>query len=119
MRAHTQELRRQVLCAVDEGMSRDEIIEQLHVSRASIKRYLKQRRETGNVQPRPIPGRPNVKGKALQAQLTQQLFANPGATLVEHCQIWEAEQGLQVSSATMRRAMLAMGWRRTPKAEQT
>lgn len=119
MRAHSQELRHQVLRALDDGMPRNEMIEQFHVSRATIKRYLKQRRETGDVQPRPIPGRPNVKGKALQAQLTQQLLAHPGATLIEHCQIWEAEQELQVSSATMRRAMLALGWRRTSNVEQT
>ena len=92
-------------------MPRDEIIERFHVSRATIKQYLKQRRETGNVLLRPIPGRPSIKGKALQAQLAQQLVANPGATLLDHCQIWEAKQGMQVSSATMRRAMLAMGWR--------
>ncbi len=60
MRAHSQELRQRVLRAVDEGTSRAEIIERFQVSRATIKRYLKQRRETGNVQPRPIPGRPNV-----------------------------------------------------------
>src|SRR5947207_262744 len=113
MRAHSQELRHRVLRAADEGKSRAEIIERFHVSRATIKRYLKQRRETGNVLPRPIPGRPKVKGKALQTQLAKQLAANPGATLAEHCQIWEAEWGLQVSSATMRRAMLAMGWRRS------
>ena len=100
-------------------MPRDEIIERFHVSQATIKRYLKQRRETGNVLPRPIPGRPSIKGKALQAQLTQQLVANPGATLADHCQIWEAKQGMQVSSATMRRAMLAMGWERTSATEQT
>jgi transposase len=99
-------------------MPRDEIIEQFPVSRATIKRYLKQRRETGNVLPRPIPGRPSIKGKALRAQLPQQLVANPGATLADHCQIWEAEQGMQVSSATMRRALLAMGWRRTSASER-
>src|SRR5690242_2749816 len=119
MRAHSQELRHQVLRAVYEGMPRDEIIKQFHVSRATIKRYLKQRRETGDVLRRPIPGRPSIKGRALQAQLAQQLAAHPGASLVEHCEIGETEQGLQVSSATMRRAMLAMGWRRTPTTEQT
>src|SRR5690242_17697881 len=112
MRAHSQELRQQVLRAVDEGTPRDEIIEQFHVSRATIKRYLKQRRETGNVLPRPIPGRPNVKGKALQTHLAQQLEAHPGATLADHCWIWETEQGMQVSSATMSRAVRAVGWRR-------
>ena len=119
MRAHSQELRHQILRAVDEGTSRDEIIERFHVSRATIKRYLKQQRETGNMLPRPIPGRPKVKGKALQALLIKQLEANPGATLAEHCWIWEREQGIQVSSATMRRAILAMGWGRTSAPERT
>jgi transposase len=67
--------------AVDEGMPRDEIVERFLVSRATIKRYLKRRRETGDVLQRPIPGRPKVKGMALQAQLAHQLTANPGATL--------------------------------------
>jgi transposase len=113
MRAHSQELRHRVLRAVDEGTSRAEIIERFRVSRATIKRYLKQRRETGNVQPRPIPGRPNVKGKALQAELVRQLEAHPAATLADHCWIWETEHGTRVSSATMSRAIRAVGWRQT------
>ena len=117
MRAHSQELRQQVLCAVDERTSRDEIIERFHVSRATIKRYLKQRRETGNVLPHPIPGRPKVKGKALEAQLVRQLEAHPGATLADHCWIWEREQGMQVSSATRSRAIRAVGWERTLGSE--
>jgi hypothetical protein len=53
-----------VLRAVDEGRSRAEIIDIFQVSRATIKRYLKQRRETGTVVPRPIPGRPSKKRAA-------------------------------------------------------
>ncbi|MBO0781125.1 MAG: hypothetical protein J2P37_20085 [Ktedonobacteraceae bacterium] len=98
---------------MDAGTARNAIIDQLHVSRSTMKRYLKQRRETGTVLPRPIPGRPSIKGKALQTHLLSQREAHPGATLDEHCQIWEAEQGMQVSSATIRRAMLAMGWKRS------
>jgi transposase len=99
-----------VLRAVDEGTSRTEIIERFQVSRATIKRYVKQRRETGNVQTRPIPGRPNVKGRALQAELARQLETHPAATLAEHCRIWATEHGMQVSSATMSRAIHAEGW---------
>lgn len=105
-----------MLCAVDEGKSRTEIIERCQVSRATIKRYVKQRRETGNVQPRPIPGRPNVKAKALQAELARQLETHPGLTLAEHCQIWETEHGMRVSSTTMSRAMHAVGWIRTKRS---
>src|SRR5579871_861590 len=113
MRALSQDLRQQVLRAVDEGTSRAEMIERFQVSRATIKRYLKQRRETGNVQPRPIPGRPNIKGKALQTELARQLEAHPAATLADHCHILETEHSMQVSSATMSRAIRAVGWGRT------
>ena len=37
-----------------------EIIERFQVSRATIKRYVKQRRETGTVLPRPISGLPHA-----------------------------------------------------------
>jgi transposase len=99
-----------VLRAIDEGTSRTEIIERFQVSRATIKRYLKQRRETGSVLPRPIPGRPNIKGRALQAELARQLETQPAASLAVLCQIWETEHGMQVSSATMSRAIHAVGW---------
>ncbi len=36
MRAYSQDLREHVLCAVDEGKPREQIIELFHVSRATI-----------------------------------------------------------------------------------
>jgi transposase len=110
MRAYSQDLRRQVLRAVDDGQSRAEIIELFQVSRATIKRYVKQRRETGTVLPRPIPGRPSKKGAALQMGVQELLEAHPEASQQEYCQWWEAEYGMQVSRATMSRAIHAMGW---------
>ena len=112
MRAYSQELRQQVLRAVDEGQSRAEIIDHFQVSRATIKRYLKQRRETGNINVRPIPGRPSKKFAPLQAGLVAQLQAYSDATLETHCQIWEQEQGLRVSPTTMGRAIRRVGWTR-------
>src|SRR5581483_7666523 len=110
MRAYSQDLRQQVLRAVDNGPSRDEIIELFPVSRATIKRYVKQRRETGAALPRPIPGRPSKKGAALQVGVQELLEAHPEASQQESCQWWEAEHGMQVSRATMSRAIHAMGW---------
>jgi hypothetical protein len=65
MRAYSYELRQRILSAVDQGKSRAEIIKTFDVSRATIKRYLKLRRETGDVKPKAIPGRPAKKGAAL------------------------------------------------------
>lgn len=112
MRAYSQNLRQQVLRAVDDGKSRAEIIELFQLSRATIKRYVKQRRETGTVLPRPIPGRPPKKGAALQMGVQELLEAHPGASQQDYCQWWEAEHGMQVSRASMSRAIHAIGWMR-------
>jgi transposase len=85
------------------------------VSRATIKRYLKLRRETGEAGAKAIPGRPSKKGAALQAGLQSQLEAYPDATLAEHCQLWETMQGIQVSTATMSRAIRHLDWTRKKK----
>ena len=45
MKAYSLDVRDKVLRAVDQGYPREEIIKLLGVSRATIKRYLKQRRE--------------------------------------------------------------------------
>jgi transposase len=115
MRAYSQDVRQQVLRAVDEGKSRVEIIERFQVSRATIKRYVKQRRETGTVLPRPIPGRPSKKGAALQRGVQELLEAHPDASQEEYCQWWEAEHGMPVSRASMSRAIHAIGWTRTKR----
>jgi transposase len=112
MKAYSRDLRERVIRAVEEGRPREEIIHLLGVSRATIKRYLKQQRETGDLSPKPIPGRPATKGDALQTDLWGQLEANRDATLPEHCQIWEATHEQQVSAATMGRAIKSLGWTR-------
>src|SRR6266567_4829903 len=104
MKAYSQDLRQRVLRAVDAGQSQSEVAETFAVSRASIKRYLKQRRETGHVLPKAIPGRPAKKGAVLQAHLRAQLEAHPDATREEHCRLFQAEHGIEVSTASISRA---------------
>ena len=98
--------------AIDEGQARAEIIERFQVSRATIKRYVKQQRETGNVLQRPIPGRPPRIGTALQMGVQELLEAHPDASQNEYCQWGEAEHGMPVSRASMSRAIHAIGWMR-------
>src|SRR2546427_3907864 len=112
MKAYSQDLRLRVLRAIDAGASQSQVAEQVAVSVATIKRYLKARRETGHVEPRPITGRPAVKGAALQAGLLEQLQAHPDATREQHCQMWEATHKIPVSTASITRARQALGWTR-------
>jgi transposase len=51
-------------------------------------------------------------GAALQEGLRAQLEAHPDARLEDHCRLWEEEQGMQVSTASISRAIARLGWTR-------
>jgi transposase len=112
MKAYSVDLREKVLRAVDQGYARKEIVKLLGVSRATIKRYLKQRRETGTVDPKVIPGRPPKKLGPLQADLVEQLQTHNDLGLEEQCRLWEHSHGVRVSTSTMSRAIKRVGWTR-------
>ncbi len=105
MKPYSKDLRIRVLAAVDRGTPREEVARTFSVSVPSIKRWLKRRRQTGDVAPRPIPGRAPLKGAALKEWLPGHLKANPDLTLEEHCLAFEEETNTKVSDATMSRAI--------------
>ncbi len=109
MKPYSKDLRLRVLAAVDRGMPRKEVAQVFGVSEPTIRRYLKVRRETGDVEPKPVPGPPARKGAALEAALPAQARANPDLTLAEHCELFEDVHGVKVSTATMSRAFEKLG----------
>jgi transposase len=80
------------LAAIECGIPTREVQELFGVSRSTIKRWLKRRRQTGDVNIHKIPGRPSVKGKALSEWLPGHLEVNPDLTLKEHCQAFEGRE---------------------------
>ncbi len=109
MRAYSKDLRLRVLAAVDRGMPRAEVAKTFGVSMPTIKRYLKLRRETGGVEPKPILGPPARKWEALRGALPSQLRLNPDLTLEEHRELFEETYGFAVSTATVSRAFKRLG----------
>src|SRR5260221_9490503 len=89
MKAYSQDLRQRIVRAVEQGTPRSDVASLFSVSPSTIKRYLRQKREKGDIQPKRIPGRPPIKRAALQATLRAQLEAYPDATLQEHCEMWK------------------------------
>jgi transposase len=113
MRAYSMDLRERVLAAVDRGTPRKEIVRTLGVSEPTIRRYLRLRRETGSVAPKPYPKRPFSIGQSLDQRraLWKQLEEHDDATLEKHCLLWERKQGVKVSISTMSRAIRhRLGW---------
>ena len=112
MRAYSMDLRERVLAAVDRGTPRKEIVRTLGVSEPTIRRYLRLRRETGSVAPKPYPKRPFSIGQSVEQRraLWKQLEEHHDATLEKHCQLWERKHNVKVSISTMSRAIGRLGW---------
>jgi transposase len=113
MKPYSKDLRLRVLSAVDSGSPREEVAKTFSVSMPTIKRWLNRRRETGDVEPTAIPGRPARKGAMLKEWLPKHLEANDDFTLEEHRQAFEEEFGQEVSTSTLGRVISALpdgGW---------
>jgi transposase len=113
MKPYSKDLRLRVLAAVDRGVPREEAAKTFSVSMPTIKRWLRRRRETGDVEPKAIPGRPSRKGVILKRWLPKHLEANDDLTLEEHREAFEEEFGEEVSTSTIGRAIARLpqgGW---------
>ena len=113
MKPYSMDLRLRVLSAVDAGTPREEVAKTFSVSMPTIKRWLRRRRETGDVEPEPIPGRPSRKGAMLQEWLPEHLEANDDLTLEEHREAFGEHFGEEVSTSTIGRAIACLpdgGW---------
>jgi transposase len=112
MRAYGEDLRERVVRAVAIGTPRDEVAGMFAVSSATITRWLRLKRETGSLAPKPVPGPVAVKTEALMAALPERLLEHADAPLAEQCTWWREASGGMVSTATMSRALTRLGWTR-------
>jgi transposase len=62
MKPYPKDLRLKILAAVDRRMPRKDVVRGFGVCAPTIRRYLRLRRETGDVEPKPVPGPPAKKG---------------------------------------------------------
>jgi len=61
------------------------------------------------VDPEPIPGPPAREREALEERLPAQTESDPDLTLAEHRERFEEQSGVEVSTATMSRALKRLG----------
>lgn len=112
MRTYSLDLRERALAAVDRGMPRrKEAVGVFGVSLATLKRWIKRRRETGSAAPKRKPGMRRRVGADAEGRraLWRQLGENPEATLEHHREMWERQHGVRASMATMSRAIRRSG----------
>ncbi len=113
MGSYSKDLRLKALAATDRGAPRREVVETFAISLATLKRWLKKRREGEDLSPRSSTGRKRRILSSVEERraLWAQLEANDEATLERHCELWEEKRGVKVSIATMSRAIRhRLGW---------
>ncbi len=102
--AYSLDLRERVVAAVKEGGKQAEVAERFKVSLSSVERYLRRERQ-GELRAKPPPGRPATIAFTAYEALAKQVARHNDATLKEHCELWQTEQGTSVSVYAMCRAL--------------
>lgn len=82
------------------------------LSPASVRRYVKQRRDQGHLRSALPPGRPRRLSPAHETVLLKQLTAQPDASLAELGERLATATDEQVSVMTVWRTVKRLGWTR-------
>jgi len=110
MRAYSLDLRERIVAAVAAGEAQSAAARRFGVAVATVGNYLRLRRATGSLAPRPRPGGQPEIGPARYPALLTQMRADPDATLAQHCMTWAEREGQVVSVSTMGRTIARLGW---------
>jgi transposase len=106
MKAYSVDLRTKIVESVRRrGVSISETARRFGVNRSTVGRYLKRLDEVGSLIPKKAPGsRPKLDGSAMQL-LEEDIKARPWATHKQRSEFLFAACGVEVSEATICRAI--------------
>ena len=105
----SDDVRERALAAIDGGRRVVDVAAFFQNDPSTVRRWIRQRRDTGSGRSRPRSGRPRLIPPDQEAALLAQVAAAPDATLAMHCQQWQATQGVELSASAMSRRLRALG----------
>jgi len=109
MKPYSVDLHERLLLAIDAGLGATEAARLFGVGASTISRWQQQRRETGDLRPRPRPGRTPSIGPDQAAAMRAQVAAHPDVRLADHGEPWADAHDVRVSVATMSRVQRGFG----------
>ncbi len=110
------DLRERIVAAVRQGQNQSEVARRFAVSSSTVSRYMAHSRHRGTLAPKPPPGAKRKIPEAVAAALSERLVQRPDASIAE-CQAWLAQaHGVNVSSATVHRAVRRSGFTHKKRA---
>ncbi|MGB5972178.1 MAG: IS630 family transposase, partial [Nodosilinea sp.] len=106
MKAYSLDLRQKIIETYEnEPISQRQIANRFRVAPSVVTRLLKQYRETGQLAPKPRPGRPRALSPEQEQVVKDLVSATPDINLGELCQALNEQSGVSVSESTMCRVM--------------
>ena len=107
---YSRELRERVVRAYEGGLTQHEVAEQFEIGRTTLVKWLRLRRETGDIEPRPHGG--GVPAKVDSALMEQVLTELPDGTRAELTALYNRKVGRKdrVHESSLYRALRRNGY---------
>ncbi len=121
MQAYSVDLRQRIVSALDEqGATIDSVAERFWVSATSVKRYKRQLEQTGNLSPKPWPGRPLKIKPDQEGRLRELVASRTDWTLQRLCDAWHEESRVSIPFGVMARtlARLKITYKKKPPRQR-
>ena len=112
MRAYSVDLRRKIVEALWRGLSKAEAARAFGVGISSVKRYVNMAREGESLAPKKVPGKERKLDQGATRLLKEDLHRRPEATYGQRAKLLFELLGVQVSEATLCRAVKRLGYTR-------
>ncbi len=105
MKPYSVDLRKKIVESVRRGVSKSETARRFGIDRSTVRRYLNQLDEEGSLSPKKAPGKPSKLGESAMRLLEQDIRERPWATHRQRSELLYGICGVEVSEATICRAI--------------
>jgi len=112
MRAYSVDLRRKIVEAVQRGLSKAKAARAFGVGISSVKRYMNMAQQGESLVPKKAPGKERKLDQAATRLLKEDLHRRPTATYQQRAKLLFELLRVQVSEATLCRAIKRLGYTR-------
>jgi transposase len=112
MKAYSEDLRKKITDAVEQGMKKSEVARTFGVGLSTVKRYVAMLKESGSLVPKKRPGKRPKIDQCARRLLETDLKQRPASSLSQRRKFLARVVGVRVSEPTISRLLKRLGWSR-------
>ena len=112
MKPYSEDLRKSIVRAVEDGMAKSAAARFFGVSLSSVKRYARIAQRGASLAPRKGGGRPPKTDQTTRKLLEGDVKERPAATVAQRCRFLKRTTGKVLSASTVKRLLKRLGFSR-------